>query len=403
MLSSVKHPNIVTLLGFCVEDSEMILVTENVSNGYLFNHLGNVDRMRNFTWEKRLKIVIDVAHALKYLHYEMEDQKVIINRDICSQHIGLDENSGAKIVDFWFSLFVPPDQRDETLYLNKAGRPAYIDPEYMKANKLKRESDVYSFGVVLFEILCGRRADDPIYLNEVCGRRANDPIYLQENEVGLAPVARRCYCSETLHDIIDPTIKEENDESNFVLNRGPNKDSLHTFIEIAHQCVAETQSQRPTMKEVVKELEKALFYQNNKINNPRISLQDIKIATQNFNNDNCIGGGGFGGVFKGKLQDGDGVKTIVAKRLDTRLGQGEQQFWNELQILLEYKHDNVIGLIGYCDEKNEKIIVYEYAPKGSLDRYLKDASLTWMKRLIICIDVATALYFLHGGVGKQAT
>ncbi|XP_076944967.1 putative receptor-like protein kinase At2g30940 [Bidens hawaiensis] len=76
MLSSVKHPNIVTLLGFCVEDSEMILVTENVSNGYLFNHLGNVDRMRIFTWEKRLKIVIDVAHALKYLHNEMEDQKI---------------------------------------------------------------------------------------------------------------------------------------------------------------------------------------------------------------------------------------------------------------------------------------------------------------------------------------
>ncbi|XP_076940064.1 receptor-like protein kinase HERK 1 [Bidens hawaiensis] len=126
------------------------------------------------------------------------------------------------------------------------------------------------------------------------------------------------------------------------------------------------------MKDVVKELEKALFFQKNKINNPRISLEDIKVATQNFNNDNCIGGGGFGEVFKGELQDGDGIKTIVAKRLDTRLGQGEQQFWNE------------------------------YAPKGSLDRYLKDVSLTWVKRLTICIDVATALYFLHGGVGKQA-
>ncbi|XP_076940038.1 putative cysteine-rich receptor-like protein kinase 33 [Bidens hawaiensis] len=147
------------------------------------------------------------------------------------------------------------------------------------------------------------------------------------------------------------------------------------------------------MKDVVKELEKALFFQKNKINNPRISLEDIKVATQNFNNDNCIGGGGFGEVFKGKLQDGDGIKTIVAKRLDTRLGQGEQQFWNEVQILLEYKHENIIGLIGYCDEKDENVIVYEYAPKGSLDRYLKDVSLTWVKRLTICIDVATALYF----------
>ncbi|KAM0065343.1 putative protein kinase RLK-Pelle-CrRLK1L-1 family [Helianthus debilis subsp. tardiflorus] len=133
-----------------------------------------------------------------------------------------------------------------------------------------------------------------------------------------------------------------------------------------------------------------------------MSFEDIKRATQNFHNDNCIGGGGFGKVYKGNLEDGDGFKTIVAKRLDTRFGQGEQQFLGELQILLDYKHENVIGLVGYCDEKDEKVIVYEYAPKGSLERYLNDASLTWVKRLNICIDVARALDFLHGGVGKQA-
>ncbi|XP_076958659.1 uncharacterized protein LOC143634466, partial [Bidens hawaiensis] len=142
--------------------------------------------------------------------------------------------------------------------------------------------------------------------------------------------------------------------------------------------------------------------QKSKTNNPRISLEDIKVATQNFHNDNFIGGGGFGGVFKGKLQGNEELKTIVAKRLDKRLGQGEQQFWNELQILFEYKHESIIDLIGYCDEKDENFIVYEYAPKGSLDRYLKDVSLTWVKRLGICIDVATALYFLHGVYGKQA-
>ncbi|KAF5784414.1 putative protein kinase RLK-Pelle-LRR-I-1 family [Helianthus annuus] len=131
-------------------------------------------------------------------------------------------------------------------------------------------------------------------------------------------------------------------------------------------------------------------------------LEDIKQATQNFHNDNWIGRGGFGKVYKGNLQDGDGFKTIVAKRLDTRFGQGEQQFLSELQILLDYKHENVIGLVGYCDENDEKVIVYEYASRGSLDRYLNDSSLTWVKRLNICIDVARALDFLHGGGGKQA-
>ncbi|KAM0065254.1 putative protein kinase RLK-Pelle-CR4L family [Helianthus debilis subsp. tardiflorus] len=117
MLTRVKHPNIVNLLGFCVEDSEMVLVTENISNGYLINYLGNVNHMRIVTWEKRLKICIDVAHALNYLHYEMEDQTIIINRDITSHSNGLDENWRAKIVDFWFSVFLPPNQEDEAHYL----------------------------------------------------------------------------------------------------------------------------------------------------------------------------------------------------------------------------------------------------------------------------------------------
>ncbi|KAJ0512004.1 putative protein kinase RLK-Pelle-CR4L family [Helianthus annuus] len=178
ILTRVKHPNIVNLLGFCVEDSKMVLVTENISNGYLIDSLENVNHMHILTWEKRLKICIEVAHALNYLHYEMENQKMIINRAITSYSIGLDEHWGAKIVDFWFSVFLPPNQEDEALYLNNhIGRPSHRDPQYKKTNRLKRETDVYSFGVVLFEILCGRRA--------------NDPIYKKENVKGLGPVARQ--------------------------------------------------------------------------------------------------------------------------------------------------------------------------------------------------------------------
>ncbi|KAF5824356.1 putative protein kinase RLK-Pelle-LRR-I-1 family [Helianthus annuus] len=367
----------------------MILVIDNFSNGFLVEYLENFKDKRVLTWEKRLKICIDVAHGLHYIHSQMEDQKMIINRDICSGNIGLDENLGAKIVDFWFSVFLPPNQEDEALYFESySGRLGYIDPEYKNTYKLKRESDVYGFGIVLFEILCGRLA--------------NDPIYHKESDIGLAHVARRIFSTGSLEELIDPIIKEEVGENNFVLNRGPNKDSLHTFTTIAHQCVAETQDQRPKMEVIVNELEKALFFQTNNKDNPKLLLEDIKQATQNFHNDNWIGGGGFGKVYKGNLQHGDGFKTIVAKRLDTRFGQGEQQFLSELQILLDYKHENVIGLVGYCDENDEKVIVYEYASRGSLDRYLNDSSLTWVKRLNICIDVARALDFLHGGGGKQA-
>ncbi|KAK1425995.1 hypothetical protein QVD17_14662 [Tagetes erecta] len=279
------------------------------------------------------------------------------------------------IFDFGNSVFLPQNQEDEYLNFKFFGRPFYTDPEYAKTRKIKRALDVFSFAVVLFEILCGRLV--------------NNLTHNMESFYAGSP-----------DDIMYSIIEEQTSENNF-LDGGANKDSLNTFLAIASQCIGETQDQRPTMKVVVKELEKALLFQNNNAT-PRFSFEDICQATQNFHNNNFIGEGGFGRVYKGAIQEGDLSKTFVAKRLDTRLGQGEQQFLSELQILLEYKHENVIGLIGYCDEKDEKIIVYEYASRGSLDRHLSNPSLTWMKRLNICIDVASALYFLHGGVGKQA-
>ncbi|XP_071721415.1 receptor-like protein kinase HERK 1 [Rutidosis leptorrhynchoides] len=134
-----------------------------------------------------------------------------------------------------------------------------------------------------------------------------------------------------------------------------------------------------------------------------MSFNDIMLATQNFDPTNHIGEGGFGKVFKGKLVHGNVNEhsTIVVKKLDKRHGQGEQQYYNELRILCEYNHENVIGLIGYSNETNEKLIVYEYASKGSLDKHLNNASLTWRNRLKICIDVATGLNFLHEGIQGQ--
>ncbi|KAJ0511659.1 putative protein kinase RLK-Pelle-CrRLK1L-1 family [Helianthus annuus] len=72
-----------------------------------------------------------------------------------------------------------------------------------------------------------------------------------------------------------------------------------------------------------------------------------------------------------------------------------------LHILLKYNHPNIIGLVGYCNEMGEKIIVYKHASKGRLDKYLADPSLTWLKRLKICIDVANGLEFLHYGIIDQ--
>ncbi|XP_035843124.1 receptor-like protein kinase ANXUR2 [Helianthus annuus] len=95
----------------------------------------------------------------------------------------------------------------------------------------------------------------------LCGRRAQDQIYLKQSEKGLVHVARQNFSNGTIEDIIDPILKEETGKQSHSPIRRANKDSLYTFLKVANQCVAETQDQRPTMKAVLNELEKALVFQ----------------------------------------------------------------------------------------------------------------------------------------------
>ncbi|KAK1434626.1 hypothetical protein QVD17_00374 [Tagetes erecta] len=389
LLTSCNHTNIVGLLGFCDEGSNMILVYEHASNRSLDRYMGGTHSSTNLTWVQRIKIGIDIARGLNYIHNLVEDeQRRIIHRDIKSENILLGKNWVAKIADFGLSRFHIADKKDKTIYtVNIAGTECYLCPDYQKNGKLKTAIDIYSFGVVLFEILSGKLA--------------YDQIYLEEDKNGIAYVARRRFKEKTIHEIVDPKIMEEVDESTFIIHKGPNQDSLKKYTEVAHRCVAITQDARPTAKDVLEELMKALFLQENSKDHLQMSFEEIKVATQNFCPENRIGGGGFGKVFKGKVTRDNGSTAIVAKRLDKKQGRREHQFLMELEILFEYKHENIIGLEGYCNENDEKIIVYEPGSNASLDRHLDNIDLTWTKRLNICIDIARGLAFLHGGAATK--
>ncbi|GJS22461.1 kinase-like domain, phloem protein 2-like protein, partial [Tanacetum coccineum] len=243
--------------------------------------------------------------------------------------------------------------------------------------------------------------DGKLMLLEILtGRLAYDSVYTKVNEKGIAPIARDHYKKGTIMEIVDHKIKEETDEHVFSLSKGPNKESLDIFLEIAFRCVAETQAQRPTIEIVIKELKKGLNSQENHKDNLKLSLEDVKLATQDFSQDNIIGHVDFGNVYRGVVTHALGHSIIAAKRLEKKSAEGEAEFMTELEILMEYKHENVIVLVGYCDEEDEKIIVYECESRGSLDKYLSDDSLTWVMRLKICIDIAIGLEFLHGNVSS---
>ncbi|PWA91734.1 protein kinase-like domain, Phloem protein 2-like protein [Artemisia annua] len=382
-LSSCKHDNIISLLGFCDEGPDhMILIYEFASRGSLESYIESHDKTTNLAWVQRIKICLYIAHGLKYLHTNTDqDKQKIIHRDIKSANILLGPNWEAKIADFGLSKIHPPDQEASTLNTDTiAGTNVYLDPEYKKYGRLNKKSDIYSFGVVLFEILTGRLA--------------YDRFYTKVNEKGIAPIARDHFEKGTIMEIVDHKIKEEADGHVFALSKRPNKDSLNIFSEIAYRCLAETQAQRPTIDDVIHELKKALQAQEkSQKENFKMSLEDFKSATQNFS---IVGRGGLGNVYKGVASHANGHTIIAAKRLDRRFfGHGETRFFRELDIPLKYKHENVIGLLGYCDDEIEKIILHEFASRGRLDGYLSNASLTWVMRLKICIDIASGLNFLH--------
>ncbi|KAJ1428484.1 putative serine/threonine-protein kinase [Sesbania bispinosa] len=130
----------------------------------------------------------------------------------------------------------------------------------------------------------------------------------------------------------------------------------------------------------------------------RFSYKDLKQATNGFDTANVIGKGGSGTVFRGILKDG---KLVAIKRLDSLSLQTEREFQNELQILGGLRSPFLVTLLGYCVEKNKRVLVYEYMPNRSLQESLFGddgcLSLSWESRFCIILDVARALEFLHLG------
>ncbi|XP_027349242.1 receptor-like protein kinase ANXUR2 [Abrus precatorius] len=136
----------------------------------------------------------------------------------------------------------------------------------------------------------------------------------------------------------------------------------------------------------------------------QFSLADLRKSTNNFDGNRLIGHGAFGKVYKGCLQHNEASDyTVALKRLYINCGQGCRVFKNEIELLCQLLHPNLVSLIGFCDHEDEKIIVYEYMSNGSLDEHLCDGNrepLSWKKRLEICIGAARGVHYLHTGAKR---
>ncbi|XP_014511510.1 receptor-like protein kinase FERONIA [Vigna radiata var. radiata] len=153
----------------------------------------------------------------------------------------------------------------------------------------------------------------------------------------------------------------------------------------------------------------------------RFSIVTIKAATNNFDDASVVGFGGFGYVYRGLIrgifipmahkhliQGSNGAEKfskVAIKRHKPGSKQGAEEFLNEIKMLSQLRHRNLVRLIGYCKTKKEMILVYNFMARGNLRDHLYNSdkpSLPWKRRLQICIDVAHALHYLHCCANKYS-
>ncbi|XLQ98792.1 probable LRR receptor-like serine/threonine-protein kinase At1g05700 [Arachis ipaensis] len=229
LLMRVYHRNLTSLIGYCNEKTNIGLIYEYMANGNLDEHLsGKNNKEKSLNWEDRLRIALDAAQGLEYLHNGCKPP--IIHRDVKCSNILLNEKFHAKLADIGLSKCFAADS-DTHVSTIVAGTPGYLDPEYTTSNRLTEKSDVYSFGVVLLRIITGQPV---IILRE----DMTDHISQRVNSM---------IVEGDITSIVDSRIQGDFDNG-----------SAWRVVEIAMASVSPSSLERPYMSDIVRELKECL-------------------------------------------------------------------------------------------------------------------------------------------------
>ncbi|PIA33926.1 hypothetical protein AQUCO_03900049v1 [Aquilegia coerulea] len=232
-IGSIHHVNLVRLLGFCAENSHILLVYEHMCNGSLDKWIFSCHQDFTLDWRTRRNIILDIAKGLSYLHEECQQR--IIHLDIKPQNILLGGKFNAKVSDFGLARFIDRDQSQVLTAMR--GTRGYLAPEWFLNRRISEKVDVYSFGVVVLEIMCGRKNLD-----------FSQP---EENEILLHLVKKKVE-EDHLIDIVD----KRNED--MVVH---SEDAVE-MIRTAIWCLQGDAAKRPSMSMIVKVLEGVMVMDN---------------------------------------------------------------------------------------------------------------------------------------------
>jgi len=414
----INHRNVVRLIGYCIGENALMMVTEYISRGNLSDILHSSEI--SISLETRLSIAIGCAEALSYMHSQMYGK--VIHGDIKPANILLDDNLTAKISDFGISKLL---STDNTLYTTHVlGSIGYMDPLFARSGRLTSKSDVYSFGVVLLELITRRKAVD------------GGQISLTENFT--QALAKR----NKIREFYDVKVADENSLR-----------ILDGIGKLAAKCLAMEIEKRPEMKDVAEQLrmfrktqyqsqEKIFFFgwvrrskqppqnmvqihknRGNQVLKAEVQTQEVSKVDKDVHNVTVVrdrssklysfgssqgieleklleasaevlGKGKYGTTYKTTLHDGS---TLIIKRLKT-LDVPEAVFKKRIVAIGTIEHELVVPLRQYYYSKDEKLLVYDYFPNGSLASNLhgKDVKpVGWETRSAIALSVARAVAFIH--------
>ncbi|XVF48301.1 hypothetical protein PTKIN_Ptkin03bG0179400 [Pterospermum kingtungense] len=224
LLCKFKHSNIISILGFSSDNETRFIVYELMQNGSLETQLHGPSHGSSLTWHRRMKIALDTARGLEYLHEHCNPP--VIHRDLKSSNILLDSDFNAKLSDFGLAV---TDAAQNKNNLKLSGTLGYVAPEYLLDGKLTDKSDVYAFGVVLLELLLGRKPVEKLA-----------PAQCQSIVTWAMP---QLTDRSKLPNIVDPVIRNTMDLKH-----------LYQVAAVAVLCVQPEPSYRPLITDVLHSL-----------------------------------------------------------------------------------------------------------------------------------------------------